>query len=119
MTVCYVNTYKQTRVVFLEVVKKGRKYLHGITLFVDNEGEIKQGHPTQYEMEKATIYSGIRQDLREKEKEYEASLKTWHNKRRIYDQDVDRELRIVKEGKMDAWRMQNPQPTPPDLGRGG
>lgn len=111
----YVSPRKQTHVAFVKVTKIGRKYLHCVTLFVDNEGKIREGHPRKFDMknEKTAFYMGIRHDLRNTMDNYRKDIVQWHQRRNSQYKEYDWIARRLREEWMDAWRTENPYPQLP------
>ena len=99
----------------IRVTKVGRKYLHGITLWVEPDGTIRDGHPTQVNLENSIIYPGIHNDLRAAEYKYREDYRQWKQQKQKQREDAQRELRTLVQDKVDAWETDNPQPQPQEF----
>ena len=105
-----------SRVVSLmRVTKVGSKYLYGITLWVEPDGFIRDGHPTQANLETSVIYPGLRHDLRDAEFKYRKDYRQWKNRKQKKREDAQYELRSLVQDKVDEWETENPMPQPPEF----
>jgi len=105
-------------VLLLKVVKVGRKYLHGLTQFVEPDGQIRDGHEVKVNLEESTIYPGLRHDLRASELKYRDDYRQWQLQKRKHQEDIMWEFRNFVRERLDEWEADHPMPQPsefPDL----
>lgn len=115
ITIKYLSAYKKTQISFMKITKIGKKYVYGVTLWNTEIDGIREGHPIKYEMNKLVVYPGIRQDLRDILDKYDADYRQWQKDRGKREQEIDWELRDLKEEKMDVWKTHNPMPQIPEF----
>ena len=115
ITVKYVSAYKKTQISFMKVTKIGHKYVYGVTLWNPEKEGIREGHPIKYDLNNIMVYPGIRQDLRDILDKYELNSRQWQRDRDVRDNEVDWELRDLKEKIMDEWNNAYPIPQIPEL----
>jgi len=104
------NLQPDRYVLLLRVTRVGRKYLHGVTLWVDQGGAIREGHETKVPLKESIIYSGLRTDLREAEHQYRKTRQQWNNQREKVRRDAEWELRGLVQDALDMWEAENPAP---------
>ena len=100
-------------VLLLKVIKVGRKYIHGITLWVEPDGNIKEGHEIKVNLEESTIYPELRHDLRASEFKYRDDYRQWQLQKRKQQEAIEWEFRNFVREKLDEWEVDHPMPQPP------
>ncbi len=115
VTVKFLSFYKKTHIGFMRVTKIGHKYVYVVTLWNTNQDGIKLGHPIKYDMNKITVYPGIRQDLRDILDKYESNYRQWQTDREKREREIDWEIRNLKEERLDVWKTDNPMPQFPEI----
>ena len=115
VTVVYRSNLPGRHVSLVNVEKVGRKWLHGMTLFVNHAGDLREGHKVKHNMETCSIYPGHRLDIRETEREYLQKYHDWKLSRKTYENDIERELRKEVWAQVDEWDKENPMPQLQDL----
>ena len=106
-------------VLLLKVVKVGRKYLHGLTQFVEPDGQIRDGHEVRVNLEESTVYPGLRHDLRASEFRYRDEYRSWQLRKQKRQNDIEYELRELCRERLGEWEAEHPMPRPPDFPQRG
>lgn len=115
ITIKYMSAYKKTQISFMKVTKIGHKYVYGVTLWNRKQEGIREGHPIKYDMNKITVYPGIRQDLRDIIDKYDRDYRQWKNDMDKRERELEREIRVLKEERLDILRNDNPMPELPEI----
>lgn len=102
-------------VYMLRVVKTGRKYIHGMTLWINPEGDIREGHEAKINLEESTLYMGLRKDLQTLEYNYREDYKNWQNAKKEKKSDLEYELKNYVWDGLKGWEKENPMPQPPEF----
>lgn len=102
-------------VIPMRVMKVGRKYIYGITLYLDVDGQLKRGHQIEVNHEKSTIYPGLRHDLRAAEFGYRDDYRKWQHKKQGKRRDFNYELRTLVNSRLGEWEQEHPMPEPPEF----
>jgi len=109
ITAVYNSTLKR-HVILLRVIKVGRKWLHGVTIFFEPDGQKREGHPMKVDLETSEIYPGLRHDMRAVEFKHQDDYRLWKQARQQRQEDYAWELREFIREKMDLWDLDNPMP---------
>ena len=102
-------------ILLMSVTKVGRKYLHGITLHMTSEGIVREGHETKVNIEKSTIYKGLRHDLRKAILKHRTENDQWERQRHKKKNEFGRDFWEYVKAQLNEWEVANPPPKEPDL----
>lgn len=102
-------------VLLLKVTKVGRKYLHGITLYVNSEGIVREGHNTKVNIKESVIYPELRLDLRDAEFKYRENYRQWQNRKQSKRNEIKRDFWDYMQKRLGEWEVDNPMPQPPEF----
>ena len=102
-------------VYMLRVSKAGRKYVHGMTLWINPDGDIREGHECKINLEESTIYMGLRKDLQELEYQYRDDYQSWKNQKKTRQNELEYELKNYVWDGLKEWEAKNPMPKPPEF----
>jgi len=106
----YVDTLRKGQAFFIKITKVGRKYLYGTHIFFDVDGRHDREWEHKFLMEDYIIYDGLRNDLREKYKDFKKAYEEREKSRKQFRNDTKREAQNWISEKMDAWDKENPRP---------
>jgi len=111
VTIVYENRYTGRHVGFDKVTKIGTKYIYTVTLWVEQDGTIREGHPQRYSMNDIIIYPGLRHDLRAIVTKHKEDYRQWQERKKRKHREIEWDLRNLVQERLGEWEQNNPIPT--------
>jgi len=101
---------------FLKVTKIGSKYLYGVYFHYEDDGKREDCcWEAKVLMDDYIILEGVHPDIKQKYKEYRASVNKHEEARNQQHRDLEWKYHDALNKEMDEWDKQNPRPQPIDL----